>query len=102
MPAEADRKVRREEKPVGESRVTHEVKRRGVSAGTILPDIGKGCRKFDGLLRRMHVGEDEAYGREHLAVISELSRGGTGAAGMNLHDPAAFVKLWYYQCACSE
>ena len=61
MPAEADRKIRREEEPVGESRVTDKAKRRGIGAGAIQPDIGKGCRKFDGFLRGMHVGEDEAY-----------------------------------------
>lgn len=55
MPAEADRKIRREEKPVAESRVAHEAKCRGIGAGAIQPDIGKGCRKLDGFLRGMHV-----------------------------------------------
>ena len=55
MPAEADRKVRREEKPVAESRVAHESKRRSIGAGAIQPDIGKGCRKPDVFLRGMHV-----------------------------------------------
>ena len=71
VPAEADRKVRREEEAVGESRVTHEAKRRGVSAGAIQPDIGKGCRKLDGFLRGMHV--DMKIAADDVCICSNMA-----------------------------